>query len=65
MLDSYTFEGKVIFMTYMGPEEHEVVFTLIRAEDADPNLMEYAGKAICQFLINEHFLRDDILDDDE
>ncbi len=55
-------------MTFMGPEEYPVSFTLIRAKDADPYLTEYAGRAICQFIINENFLKDedsDMMDDDD
>jgi len=66
MLDCYTFEGKVSFMTFMGPEEHPVAFTLLVAPDADLSLHNMAGKAICQFLINEHFqIEDDIMESDE
>ena len=53
-------------MTFMGPEEHPVAFTLLVAPDADLSLHNMAGKAICQFLINEHFqIEDDIMESDE
>jgi len=51
-------------MTFTGPEKHPIEFTMLVAPDADLELHDLAGKAICQFLIEEHWKLSDTMGED-
>ena len=53
MLDAYTYQGSVGFMTFTGMIEHPIAFNLVLAPWVDPEEREMAAKAIMSFLANE------------
>jgi len=52
-LDVITFSGGSNLMTFTGPVEIPVAFTLVLAEDADRNVLESAVKSLGMFLFGE------------
>lgn len=63
MLDAYTFEGYIAFMTFTGPEEIPIAFNLILAEDADRSKVNLAARALGLFLMDVYV--PDTMEDDE
>jgi hypothetical protein len=50
MLDAYTYQGSVGFMTFTGMIEHPIAFNLVLAPWVDPEERDMAAKAIMSFL---------------
>lgn len=52
ILDCYTFEGRLEFMSYHGPKESKIKFVLVLAPDADEWLVNSAALAISGLLVD-------------
>ena len=53
MLDTYTYQGTIGFMTFTGVVQHPIAFNLILAPWVDPEERDTAARAIASFLIDE------------
>lgn len=53
MLDLHEFSGSMTFETNLGIESVDFSYNLFMAEDSDPELLEYAARAIAQLIVRD------------
>jgi hypothetical protein len=54
MVDTFTFQGQIGLMTFYGQKQYPIAFTLTLSEEANPDEVDQAAKAISTLILERY-----------